>query len=52
MVPKAKEMNNQNKNEKKNVRKYYTSVNKIFYSDYQQKFIKVERINDIERDAL
>ena len=52
MIPKVKEMENQEKNEKKKSRKMYTSVNKIFYQDYQQKFIKAKRISDIEKEEL
>lgn len=52
MIPIAKEMENQKKGEKKKVRKIYTSVNKIFYSDYQQKYLKVQKINDIEKEEL
>ena len=52
MIPKVKEMENQEKNEKKKSRKMYTSVNKIFYQDYQQKFINAKRISDIEKEEL
>ena len=52
IIPKAKEMNNQDNKDKKKERKYYINVNKVFYSDYQQKYIKIERISDIEKEAL
>ena len=52
MIPIAKEMENQKKGEKKKVRKIYTSVNKIFFSDYQQKYPKPQKINDIEKEEL
>ena len=33
-------------------RKIYTNVNKFFFKDYQQKYIKIQRISDIEKDEL
>jgi hypothetical protein len=33
-------------------RKIYTSVNKYFFQDYQQKYINVHKISDIEKDEL
>ena len=37
---------------KKGNRKIYTSVNKYFFQDYQQKYINVHKINDIQKDEL
>ena len=33
-------------------RKIYTSVNNVFFQDYQQKYIKVQKIIDVEKEEL
>ena len=48
MVPLAKEKDSS----KQRVRRAYNSVHKVFFSDKQEKFIKVEKISEIERDEI
>ena len=36
----------------KKPKKFYQSVNKVFFNDYQQKFVKIEKISDYEKDLL
>ena len=40
------------KTKKKKVRKIYQSVNKVFFRDYQQKYIRVQKISEDEKDEL
>jgi len=37
---------------KKKPKKIYSSMNKVFFNDFQQKYIKFEKINDFELDQV